>query len=241
MSKPLPQFKVVPLELVSEIPPDKKNPKRFSSWLAFLLGFAAILFIGAGGYWWLSNQRSKTPESANKTSRETISAPTPVPYLTWDDPAGFTFSYPEDLTINKHEEDQENYAHVELTHSLHPGKMIIWAKDLPLTDIKVTIKDAEEWGTSDRSLSKGNAVDTLLGGEPAKKILLTGLPEKTLMGVVYDEALWVVEVEYNDKLFWASVYKTVTDTFKFKPPLNATTTSNNDSADVAVDEEEVIE
>lgn len=46
-----------------------------------------------------------------------ISAPTPtsVSLLTWTDTAGFSFQYPSGTTIDKHPEDNVNYANLTLT------------------------------------------------------------------------------------------------------------------------------
>lgn len=45
------------------------------------------------------------------------SAPTPttVDLLTWTDEAGFSFQYPAGTTIDKHPEDDKNYANLSLT------------------------------------------------------------------------------------------------------------------------------
>lgn len=243
MSHPQPQFKVVPLEPVTETPPDKKDPQYLPTWIAFGIGFIVILLIGGvSGYWWLSHQQTISTESPKITDRETFSIPTVVPLLTWDDPAGFTFSYPEDLIIDKHDEDQENYAHVELTHSLHPGRIIVWVKDLPLSAKQIAVTNLDEWLTSDSVLSSGNAIDTTIGDKNAKKVLLKGSPEKAITGVVFDGVLWLIEGEFDDKEYWTSIYKSVSDSFLFKPVTDDTITYANDQdTAIAVDEEEVIE
>jgi hypothetical protein len=38
------------------------------------------------------------------------------------------------VTVDKHDEDQENYAHIEMTHKDQPGTIIIWAKDTTAVD-----------------------------------------------------------------------------------------------------------
>ena len=54
--------------------------------------------------------------------------------------AGFSFSYPEGLTVDKHDEDQENYAHIEMTLKDTLGNVIVWAKDAPASDLAAWIK-----------------------------------------------------------------------------------------------------
>lgn len=235
------QFKAVSLESADGPLTNDNKPKR-SRWLAFGLGFAAILlFGGGGGYWWLTNQTTGTPQFPDSSGSDDVPTVTPVPLRAWDDPAGFTFEYPENLIVNKHDEDQENYAHVEMSNDDYPGKIVIWVKDLPMTSKKMVIIDVSEWVISDSILSAGNSVDTTLGDKTAKKILLKSPPEKLVTGVVFDDVLWIVEGEFIDKAYWSDVYKTITDSFKFKPTVNQTSGSVDSSADVAVDEEEVVE
>ena len=86
--------------------------------------------------------------------------PTPTPAVestTWNDPAGFSFQYPKNLTVDNNEDDDANYAHVELTNAAHPGNIIVWVSDLP-----------KKWPPEG-----GMSIDTTLGGLPAKKIVTT--------------------------------------------------------------------
>lgn len=162
--------------------------------------------------------------------------------LTWDDPAGFTFEYPDDVVIDKHDEDQENYAHVEMTHSEHPGKIIVWAKDLPVVNGR-TIKTPDEWVKSVPEFASANVLDTTLGGEEAKKILTNSKEKMLTIGMVFDDLLWYIEGSIDDDKYWSEVEDVIVDSFKFKPTQTSTKTSvtSGDSSAGGVDEEEVLE
>ena len=76
--------------------------------------------------------------ATTKSSREILSpggnevpsaAPKIEDMVTWKDEAGFSFQYPKGLATNKHEEDNQNYAHVELTSPDHKGSVIVWVQD----------------------------------------------------------------------------------------------------------------
>ena len=176
-----------------------------------LIGGLVIGGIGAGAYLYVSNpaRSTKPGEVAGKAEM----TPTPTPKLVpWDDPAGFTMQYPEGLTLNKHEEDVVNYAHVELTDAAHPGGLIVWVKDIP-----AGVTDTASWGKKAATPSSAISFDTILGSQSAQKILVSG-PEKTVaVGVVYDGVLWYVESKLTDEQYWQSVFDAVVQSFTFKP------------------------
>lgn len=225
-----PAAPILPQPVVKATSSDKSIRKTIFVICGIVLGF---MLIGSG-FWWFFSER---PATSVETS---FLRPSPQPQanlLTWDDPAGFTFKYPDGLNIDKHDEDQENYAHVELIDPQHPGSVIVWAKDLPLNKQRVVVKDETEWVMNDAVLSEGNIVDTTLGAEVAKKILLSS-PEQLFVGTIYDGVLWYIEGKFTDKVFWSDVHKIVTDSFTFKPLAQ---TGETVDTEIAVDEEEVIE
>lgn len=189
---------------------------------------------GAGAYLYYSNT-SASPISP-KGEDAAMVEPTPTPKLvTWDDPSGFTTSYPEGLAVDKHDEDTEHYAHVEFTDPKHPGRLVIWVKDLPKG-----VTDTTSWGKKISASPSAILFETTLGGKPAQKVL-TSSPAKTVsVGVVYDGVLWIVESELTDSDYWQSIHDSVTGAFAFKP-----TTSEPAAGAAPVeqsfDEEEVLE
>ena len=168
----------------------------------------AIVLIGGGVYIWKvrSSQNTLSPGEAVKTN----ASPTPAPFdlMTWTDDAGFSFQYPKELSVNKHTEDNDNYAHVELTNKDHPGKIIVWVSDLPagVTTLDSWVKKLYQGAT---------VIDTKLGGEPAKKILATA-PVKTLsVGTISDDLLFNVEGTLTDSDYWQRVHDTIVSSFTF--------------------------
>ncbi len=196
-------------------------------------GVLLLLSLGTAIYIWQRNPLKMTPtSSAPKTQTEAKTQ-------TWDDQAGFTFEYPKDLLVDKHDEDQNNYAHVELTQSAHPGKIIVWAKDLPLTKKGVVVANATEWVNTDSQYPGANILDTTLGGEPAKKILLASGSSGQVIGAVYDNTLWYIEGTLTDKEYWLQVYDGIVKSFSFKPiagQKTTTSTSKNSASQDAVNE-----
>ncbi len=166
-------------------------------------------------------------------SQQLPEAPTPASaakLLTWDDPAGFTFSYPEGVLINKHDEDKDNYAHVELTNKDHQGSLIVWAKD-------TTSADVTAWVRTEKQFTGATAIDTTLGSQAAKKIVLP--PNKLIVGTIYDELLFTIDATLDDKAYWSQVQDAIANSFTFKPAQAAA--GGAVSGDQAVDEEEMVQ
>ncbi|MBI3385854.1 hypothetical protein HY031_02085 [Candidatus Gottesmanbacteria bacterium] len=181
-------------------------------------------------------------QSARSTISRSPAEPTPMPVklLTWTDPAGFTFQYPEGLSVNKHDEDQENYAHVELTKAGQAGNIIVWAKDPPLLSGGSTASDAAGWIKSDKRYVLAASIDTTLGNQPAKKIVLTD-QKKGLVGTIFDDTLWLVETDLASGDYWQKTADTIIGSFAFKPVSSSPAGGDTGSGGGAVDEEEVVQ
>ncbi|MBI3955989.1 hypothetical protein HY339_01925 [Candidatus Gottesmanbacteria bacterium] len=205
--------------------------KKFG--LPILVGLLIGGIASAGYLWWVRNKPAPVEQSAAPT-------PAPVQLLTWTDPNGFTFQYPEGLNVNRHDEDKENYAHIEFTHPDHPGKIIIWGKD-PARGVT----DTASWLKNEKRFTGASVLDTQLGGQKAAKVMVEGVTRMLVVGTIYDSIIWSVEATLDDAQFWTGVHATIVDSFAFVPVKEPGTAASSDPApiveDVAVDEEEVVE
>jgi len=192
----------------------------------------SILVIGVVGIYIFLKQKAQVMVSAPG------SVPTnpPIELALWEDQAGFSFKYPKELAFNKHDEDQVNYAHIEFTSTLHPGKLIVWAKDTIYADVN-------SWATKDKALAGAPIVDTTLGGVPAKKIIIATPIKKLITGAISEQILFTIEGEpVEGDSFWTSVSDTVVSSFVFTPiPTDTETNASFEDAGPSVDEEEVLE
>ncbi|MBI5614271.1 hypothetical protein HY947_05075 [Candidatus Gottesmanbacteria bacterium] len=185
---------------------------------------------------------TKNRENSKRLAQEKIAiVPTPVveKLAEWKDPAGFSFSYPEGLTVDKHDEDQENYAHVEMTLKDKPGNVIVWAKDAPISDLAT-------WVKKEKRFTNAPVLDTTLGGENAKKILLNSPKKMVIVGALYDGMLVSVESELDEAGEWQKRHESVVSSLVFgEKKTTGSSVSSSDSSDegsdVSIDEEEVIE
>lgn len=187
-----------------------------------------VAVLAAGGFFiWTKRQK---PESTTTTALPTPT-PTPQDLETWDDPAGFSFKYPKGIVIDKHDEDTQNYAHLEMTNTNYPGKIIVWAKD-------TTAASLDTWMKSTKMLKNAAAMDTTLGGLAGKKFVIKDPASMLITGTITDQIVFTVEAEPKDGEYWRVAYDTIVGSFAFT---DNTATGEAGGDEIVADEEEVVE
>ncbi len=205
------------------------NAKR----LLIIAGVVVMILLAGGVYIWQSRrafQQGETPEISSDNPQA------PEELLTWEDPAGFSFQYPKGVEIDKHDEDQDNYAHVELTHKDHKGSIVLWVKDAPLG-----IEDAASWVKKEKAFRGANILDTTIGGQQGKKVLVSTPANKLYVGTVFDDLLWYVETTPQDSAYWDIAHETIINSYAFTPLEQPAAGGSVGGGDEEVDEEEVVE
>ncbi|MCJ7786821.1 hypothetical protein MUP06_01215 [Patescibacteria group bacterium] len=170
--------------------------------LLITLGILVLLLAGGGLYYFKFYQKSSSSLINPLTNQNQSEAK----LLTWEDPAGFKFSYPEEIKINNHPEDEENYAHLELTSDSHQGSILVWMKD-------TNYKTIEDWAKKDPSASSGQVFDSDLGGAPAKKVASLN-PKKLTTATVDVDVLVLVELT-SEETWWNETYNQILSSFEF--------------------------
>lgn len=172
--------------------------------LVTIIGGVVVLLVIAGAVFIF--QLKKAPSVISPVGE--LEKEPEVKLATWEDPAGFSFSYPQDLEIDSHEEDRQNYAHLELTSADREGKILIWVKDTNYSTIDAWVKgEAGE---------KEQIFDTELSGEPAKKVAYSE-PGKLVTATIDVDALVLVEMFPDEEGYWQGVYDQVLTSFTFVP------------------------
>lgn len=191
------------------------------------IGIIIVSLVGVGIY---VSQNKKPPVSVPVVIQP---SQTPEEFATWEDPNGFKFQYPKSLIMNTHNEDTENYAHLEFTNADHPGSVIVWGKDTKAVS-------ASAWVKAEKALTEGTILDTTMAGIAGKKVLVE-TPKKQIVTVIIDEGVvFYVEGNLEDIEYWTSVHTTISNSFEFIN--NKPTSSESTGADEEyIDEEEVIE
>lgn len=199
--------------------------------IAIILGVS----IGGGAIFLILGRTEKNIESpVRELSNKPASAtPTSSKLLTWNDPAGFEFQYPDGLAINKHEDDNLNYAHLEFTSKDHKGNLIVWAKD--------STDSLDSWVQSDKRFKGASVINTTFAGIDGKKILISSPSAMIITGTIDQSILFTVETDLTDKEFWSKVHDTIAGSFAFTSDNSSQGASSSSGGDEAVDEEETIQ
>lgn len=202
-----------------------------------LIILAVIVVISViGGLLWF---RSKKTATVAVPSVEETSGITPTRaqtnLLTWNDPAGFTFQYQPGIKINKHEEDNENYSHLDLFLDSKEGSVKILASD-------TKYKTIEEWATKDKRNSQAGVqrTEATLSGKPAMKITDA---QGMIIGTIDEGILFTIELTPDKEGFWQKVFDQTVSSFTLVYPTAAPSSqgSSAGSSSNVVEEEEVIE
>jgi hypothetical protein len=211
----------------------------------FLVGALTILLtvtiIEFGIIFW-RNQLKTT----QNTKLQPIPTQQPFSYIQWKDASGFLVEYPDQLTVNPHEEDDANYAHVEFSSPDHQGSVVIWAKDA-VSSKGLAYQNSIDWQKDQKDYVIQSTIESLLGGKQAIKFVTDSEINTQGIASVYDGIVWIIETRVPDS-FWQEIYLHMIDTFQFTDPEYENETSqavNVDVSDTYEDtetvEEEIVE
>lgn len=171
---------------------------------------------------------------ANKTSDPLVTGSAPVQinpsetFKVYSDPSGFTFDYPDNLSLTKNDLTDATFADLQLSAKGVEGSLI-----LKVTDSKFL--SAESWAKSIKDI-EGQPKEVKLGN-------LRALEVKTASGIklasIDQGVIFSIDVSQND--FWMKVYNKVLADFSFAPPAQDNTSLSGTSDDVSFEGEEVVE
>ena len=202
------------------------------------IGVIGIVAIVGGGFFLFrgrgESEISKIVSPSEKTLEEEKPTTKQAKTLTWNDPAGFIFSYNSALKINNHPEDKVNYANLEITEQGEEGKILVLAKDSKY-------KTLADWVSKEY---KGKQVlETTLGGKGARKILdETG---KITVGALDENILFTLEMIPGNRDSWQKNFEQIVSSFEFWYPTpaqsNTQSSQGGSGGGDVVEEEEIIE
>lgn len=176
----------------------------------FLLGLIIAMFI-------LTSKKSPAPVlPIQKVEKITVSNT----FKEYQDPSGFTFSYPDNLTITNNEvTDNVTYSDIQLSSNGVNGSISI-----KITDSK--FKTIDDW----LKLNKGDSKETKLGNVKAVEVTTS---DRLLLGAIDQGIFFDIEVPLVEKDFWTVVYGKILNSFTFVQPEVV--------SDVVFEGEEVVE
>ncbi len=211
-----------------------------------ILALAAAGFLNQTGYLDLASMigKKESPEIVKPQATE-VRPEEEILTQEWQDPAGFTFSYNQDLKINNHPEDEVNYANLELFQKDRQGSIMILVSDSRYATL-------EDWLKKDPALVNGSALETKVAGLIAKKV---AVGEKVFTGFFDSEGVFYLLVlnPNTETTFWRKNYELILESFKLTPyegenkdsarlrEALATQEEGEDAGNIIYEEEEVVE
>lgn len=155
-------------------------------------------------------------------------------YIEYADPSGFSFNYPDNLSITKNETDDQTYADLQLSALGVNGSL-----SFKITDSKY--KSLDEYVLANKGTSKDEPKEVKLGSLKALEIKLN---DRLLTGALDQGILFVVEMPLLEEEFWMKVYNKILSDFTFAPPQTESTVTQGGSTstgEVIFEGEELVE
>jgi len=190
-----------------------------------LVGFIAVTILAGvvGGFFIFSQTQkvsSPLPLENTKESKETV-----LPSATlkqYSDPAGFSFSYPDDLSLSVSDNiDTSTYADITLTSKKTNGTIRVIAIDTKFASVG-------DWLKSTNAISSKEV--TLAGFKASEVKKEDGL----LLTAVDSGVLFTLESSFaGQDQFWINVYNNILSSFSFN--------STQGVSDVVFEGEETVE
>lgn len=150
-------------------------------------------------------------------------------FLQYSDPSGFSFSYPDNLSLTKNDiEDNSTYADLQLF-----SKEVSGSLSLKITDSKFA--SLEAWLKSNQITQTPKEVK--LGNLKALEVQLN---DRLILGALDQGIFFNIEMPAIEKDFWLPVYNKILADFSFALP-GETASQGNTAEDVTFEGEEVVE
>lgn len=189
----------------------------------------AILIVGTVVGLYSSKNIKREQQAKRETSKEVIPSENLNSYT---DPAGFSFSYSDNVALDKKEElDNTTYADLKLISDKVTGSVSV-----SITDTK--LKNIEEWVRQNPGNNVGREV--MLGGISGQEFTIG---ERVTTVSIDKGVLFIVEANLKkNKDFWQKVYSQVVSSITFTNSSQAGNgTSSVSQDDVIFEGEEVVE
>ncbi len=173
-------------------------------------------------------QKSPLPSSSQPAANKPI-LPSET-FINYADPAGFSFSYPDNLSITKQDIGNNTYADLQLS-----SKDVSGSLSLKISDSK--FKSIDEWLNLNKAAAKEPAQEAKLGNLKAMELKT---PDRIFAGALDQGILFTVEMPRIEEDFWMKVYSKFLNSFSFVTPTLQGNTGTS-SEDVTFEGEEVVD
>lgn len=194
--------------------------------ISFLVGFVVL------GWIFLSRPKDSliSPTATQKEGTTKVQLSETLKEYT--DSSGFSFSYPDNLSIVNNEiEDPNTYADIKLFANGINGSL-----SLKISDSKFTTLD--DWLKLNKNAAIEPAKEVKLGNLKALEVKLN---DRWLLGALDLGVLFTIEMPRIEEDFWMKVYNKILEEFAFVQPQQDTNQQDSSSDEIIFEGEEVLE
>lgn len=190
--------------------------------VVIFIGSLLILLLIGGVLLFFQHNNSKSSSLEISKPQKVVQNTPSITLKTYSDPSGFSFSYPDNLSVVKNETtDDSTYADIQLTAKGVSGNIslkIVDSKLLSLNDwVSANVKEFPE-----------RPKDTKLGNLSAVEIKNSN---KLWLAALDKGVLFTMEVPFeNNQEYWTHAYNIVTANFSFVSPSQQSTASDTGSS-----------
>lgn len=197
------------------------NPKLLILLVAAGLVVIAVIVLRPG------IKSSKTLDQLTNPLQENKQVMPSETVKEYQDEVGFSFSYPDNLSITKNEiTDDSTYSDIQIS-----SKDVSGSLNLKITDSK--FKSLDEWLESNKEASTDKPKEVKLGNIKAAELKTA---DRLLLAAVDQGILFTIEMPLIEQDFWTKVYNKVLANFSFVLP-----SASQGGDDISFEGEEVIE
>lgn len=187
----------------------KLSKKKIATTLLVLVTLGGL---GTGGWYFKDQLISyfKPPEETSPLGVQDQKETFNFKYKLWEDPAGFSFEYPEEIEIDIHPEDENNYSFLTLTSKDREGKLDIICNDSQYADIN-------EWLEEDSLVKQGSGLETQIASVSGKRVALGNGREITAF-IDWDEVIYIIDRTPESEVdYWQEIYSHLLSSFTLIP------------------------
>ena len=168
-----------------------------------------------------------SPLGQQKLPKEVLPSETMIEY---NDPAGFTLSYPDNLSLIKNDTaDESTYADIQLT-----SKDVSGSLNLKISDSKYA--SLNDWIKLNKGAATESTKEVKLGNLEGKEIKTN---DRLLLGALDHGVFFSIEMPLIETNFWMKAYDKVLASFSFVSPQAASVDTS--TSDVTFEGEEVVQ
>lgn len=192
--------------------------------LLIVVGFSIANFRGEDAPLDLKLDLDSKPQEINPSQT----------FIEYEDPSGFSFSYPDNLSISKEEVvDTQTYTDLQLF-----SKDVSGSLKLKIADSK--FKTLDDWLKANQIPSSNTPKEVNLGNLKALEVKTS---DTLMLGALDQGVLFTIQVPLLEEDFWMKVYEKVLSGFTFIPANAGTSavTTASQGEDVTFEGEEVVE